>query len=172
MPVFLPRLLTLPHEHHFFLFGARNTGKSTLLEKSFGVTHTLFINLLDEDEIARFIRESNALYNIVQALPDHFTHVVIDEIQKVPKLLDTVQRLMKDSNKKFIMTGSSARKLKRGGANLLAGRAFVFHFFPFSSPQFGEKFHLDHTFHWGNLPKTLPCNSEFERQQLSLDGNF
>lgn len=166
MPVFLPRLLTLPQEHHFFLFGARNTGKSTLLDKSFGMEHTLFINLLDEDEMARFMRESNAFYNIVQALPDHFTHVVIDEIQKVPKLLDTVQRLMKDSNKKFIMTGSSARKLKRGGANLLAGRAFVFNLFPLSYLELGATFNLDQALRWGTLPEIFQCNSDLERQQF------
>lgn len=163
---FVNRLLTLPKNQHCLVFGARNTGKSTLLEKIFSSSQTMFIDLLDETEAMRFARNSNALYQIVKALPPNYTHVVLDEIQKVPKLLDTVQRLMKDTDKKFIMTGSSARKLKKGGANLLAGRAFVYNLYPLSFLELGDAFDLEHILRWGSLPQIFQCNSDHERQQF------
>ena len=83
-------------------------------------------------------------------------HVIIDEIQKVPKLLDVVHDLMGETDKKFILTGSSARKLKRGGANLLAGRAFVYHFFPLSFLELGKTFDIQFCFGMGISPRGVP----------------
>ncbi len=166
MPEFFNRLLILPKNQHFFLFGARNTGKSTLIEKTFNHDHTVFIDLLNEEDLLHFTRENGALYQIVKALPENISHVVLDEIQKLPKLLDTVQRLMKDTDKKFIMTGSSARKLKKGGANLLAGRAFVFNLFPLSFLELKDEFNLDHALQWGTLPQIFQCKSDQERQHF------
>lgn len=160
------RLLALPKNQHFFLFGARNTGKSTLIENRFDHNHTLFIDLLDQETLLHFSHETAALYQIVTSLPDNITHVVVDEIQKLPKLLDTVQRLMKDTNKKFILTGSSARKLKKGGANLLAGRAFVFNLFPLTFLELQDSFNLDLALRFGTLPQIFQYDADQERQHF------
>lgn len=109
-----PRLLKVTQKRSFFLFGARSTGKSTLLKQVFSEKETLWCNLLKPDEADRFLRKPEILYEMVTALPNSTTHVVIDEIQKVPKLLDVVHLLMGETKQKFILTGSSARKLKRG----------------------------------------------------------
>lgn len=161
-----PRLLKLTKKRSFFLFGARSTGKSTLLKQSFSEPETLWCNLLKPQEEERFSRKPETLYDMVTALPEEITHVVIDEIQKVPKLLDVVHLLMGETRKKFVMTGSSARKLKRGGANLLAGRAFVYHFFPLTFLEIGEKFNLDFVLQWGSLPEVFALEDDKERMQF------
>ncbi len=160
------RLLKVTKKRSFFLFGARSTGKSTLLKASFSKDEMLWCNLLDPAEEDRFLRKPNTLYEMVKSLPDSTTHVVIDEIQKVPKLLDVVHLLMGEVQQKFVMTGSSARKLKRGGANLLAGRAFVYHFFPLSFLELGEQFDLDMVLQWGSLPEIFRFDEEKERAQF------
>lgn len=158
----LDRLLQLPNNHSLLLFGARGTGKSTLIEKQFDHESSLWLNLLDPEIEDRFARHPSELQALVTELPAEKTHIVIDEIQKVPKLLDVVHHLIEHTDKHFIMTGSSARKLKRGGANLLAGRAFVYHLFPFSFLELAERFNLDQTLRWGLLPKIeyLPTEEE------------
>ena len=165
---FITRLLTLPQKKSYFLFGARNTGKSTLLKHQYSPASSVTINLLDSAEEEQFTRDPNRFYNIVIALPDAITHVIIDEIQKVPRLLDTVQRLMSETQKYFIMTGSSARKLKKGGANLLAGRAVVYHLFPFTSIELGEHFNLADALRWGTLPQIYSCQTDQDRQEFLL----
>lgn len=162
----IERLLQLPEDKHFFLFGARNTGKSTLLESRYSRQKTLFIDLLDEEELIRFTRDSRALGQIIQALPGTISHVVLDEIQRLPQLLNTIQKLMKETQKIFIMTGSSARKLKRGGANLLAGRAFVFNLYPFSYLELGDTFDLEQALRWGTLPSIYQTNTDLEKQHF------
>ncbi len=146
------------------LFGPRNTGKSTLLKQQFSSATCITIDLLDSVEEEQFARNPHRLYNIVMALPETITHVIIDEIQKVPRLLDSVQRLMSETKKQFVMTGSSARKLKKGGANLLAGRAYVYHLFPFTSVELGSYFNLDEALRWGTLPQIFQCENNQERQ--------
>lgn len=160
------RLLDITKKRSCFLFGARNTGKSTLLKQTFQHEHTMWFDLLDPKEEDRFLRNPNSLYDIAKAASDSITHVVIDEIQKVPKLLDVVHRLMGETDLLFIMTGSSARKLKRGGANLLAGRAFVYHLFPLTSFEIGVKFDLDFALHWGTLPSLFHFDEIKEYDQF------
>ncbi len=135
-----PRLIHFSHKHSFFLFGPRGTGKSTLLKERFNPNECLWLDLLDLELEERFIRNPSELYAIVKALPEKIKYVVIDEIQKVSKLLDEVHRLIEETKKIFILTGSSARKLKYGGANLLAGRAFVSHLYSLSCFEIGKDF--------------------------------
>lgn len=160
------RLLDVTKKRSFFLFGARNTGKSTFLKHTFAKGNTLWYDLLDPDEEDRLSRKPNTLYEMVKAAPKSITHVVIDEVQKVPKLLDIVHRLMGETDLLFVMTGSSARKLKRGGANLLAGRAFVYHLFPLTSFEIGSRFDLNFTLHWGSLPELFIFDDNKERDQF------
>lgn len=163
----MKRLLKLILSYSFFLFGARNTGKSTLLRQTFNSQNCFWIDLLDPNQEEIFARNPSELRAIVLALPDTIQHVVLDEIQKVPKLLDVVHDLIEKTNKKFIMSGSSARKLKKEGVNLLAGRAFVFHLFPFSYLELGDQFKLQEALHWGLLPKIYSF-SEADEKQLFL----
>ena len=160
------RLLQLSKKRSFFLFGARSTGKSTILKQAFPKDQVLWCNLLKPEEEDRFLRKPETLYDMVLALPDAITHVVIDEVQKVPKLLDVVHLLMGETNKVFVMTGSSARKLKRGGANLLAGRAFVYHFFPLTFLELASAFDLQFILQWGSLPEIFQLSNEKEKSQF------
>ncbi len=134
------------------MFGARNTGKSTLIKERFDAQHCLWIDLLDLDQEEQFAKEPNLLYAIVKQLPPSITHIIIDEVQKLPKLLDVVHRLIEETDKHFVLTGSSSRKLKHGGANLLAGRAFLYHLYPFTFIELGKQFDLQQALQWGLLP--------------------
>ena len=90
--------------------------------------------------------------------------IILDEIQRLPKLLNIVHRMIEKYHQKFALTGSSSRKLKRGGANLLAGRAFVNILFPFTYLEIQNQFDIDHALHWGTLPKILSLSSDAERK--------
>jgi len=151
---YINRLLKLSVNRSFFLFGARNTGKSTLLKETFNSDSCLWIDLLDPTEEERYLVNPSLLYSEILAL-ENKKYVIIDEIQKIPKLLDVVHKLIESTDKIFIMTGSSARKLKYGGANLLAGRAFVYNLYPFTFLEIGDKFELDDILRWGSLPSIV-----------------
>lgn len=132
------------------LLGPRGTGKSTWIKAHFQGAATY--DLLDTGEALAFNRDPGRLYREAGALPAG-TWVVIDEVQKAPELLDEVQRLMEDRGLKFLLSGSSARKLKRGGANLLAGRAAVKPLFPLVSAEVGFRIGPgEHPVEHGMLP--------------------
>jgi uncharacterized protein len=160
------RLLTLPKKQSFFLFGPRGSGKSTLIKKRFNDASSLWIDLLDLEQEERFSLRPQELAFQVKALKQEIHHVVIDEVQKIPKLLDIIHSLIETTDKYFILTGSSARKLKHGGANLLAGRAFVYNLFPFSFLELGEEFDLNDALTWGMLPKVHLLKSAEEKNQF------
>ncbi len=163
--IFLKRFIQLSTTNSFFLFGARGTGKSTLLENIFHFDQNLYINLLDAIEEDVFSRNPNQLIAVVEALPETVHYVIIDEIQKIPKLLDIVHLLIesKKSSKIFILTGSSARKLKMAGVNLLAGRAFVYHLYPLSFLEARTRFQLETALQWGMLPRILTLSTAHEK---------
>lgn len=166
--IMLDRFIELTEKQSFFLFGARGTGKTTLLRSLPWFDRVLYINLLEAKTENRFARNPDALSEIVKALPENKTHVAIDEVQKLPKLLDIVHDLIEsgDVNVHFILTGSSARRLKRGGANLLAGRAFVYHLFPLSYLELDELFDLQSALQYGTLPKLCSFDQEQEKQMF------
>lgn len=116
------------------LIGPRGTGKSTWIKTHF--KDAVAYDLLDTAEALRFNRDPNILYRETHALT-RGAWVVIDEVQKAPALLDEVHRLIEERGLRFILSGSSARKLKRGGTNLLAGRAVLKPFFPLVSKEVG-----------------------------------
>jgi predicted AAA+ superfamily ATPase len=160
------RTLVLPKRQHCFLFGARNTGKSTLLHAQFPQENCLWFNLLDPQVEDQFAREPQELAALVAASPATVTHIIVDEVQKVPRLLDLIHHLIESTDKIFIMSGSSARKLKRGGANLLAGRAFVYHLYPLTFSELGERFVLNEALHWGLLPQAVSYETDQLRRQF------
>ncbi len=149
------RMLDLPVHHSFFLFGARGVGKSTLLRKKFSNEFCLWIDLLKPAVEDRYARSPDLLYADIEAKLPNLQCVVIDEVQKLPRLLDIVHDVIETKNIIFILTGSSARKLKQGGANLLAGRAFVKTLFPLSYLEQTGVFNLEHALSFGALPKVM-----------------
>lgn len=157
------RLVRQPPES-FFLFGPRQTGKSTWVQKALEGRHTLWIDLLDPDMEMALRRRAKELDEMIKLAPHGPEWVIIDEIQKLPHLLDSVHRLIESTPIKFALTGSSARKLVRGGANLLAGRAWVRSLHPLTHRELGDDFRLDSVLRWGSLPKvwTLPQSSRNE----------
>lgn len=156
-----PRSLNLIKSNSFFLFGARGVGKSTLLESYFANDHVLLIDLLNSEILAQLQARPDRLRDMVSQAGKEW--VVIDEIQKVPQLLDEVHSLIEGSKQKFALTGSSARKLKRGSANLLAGRAFVFNLFPLTHIELGSEFKLEQVLTYGSLPKIFELQSPREK---------
>ncbi len=162
------RLLKLPDDESFFLFGPRGVGKTTLIKSLPWFSNSLYINLLIQSEEKRFFRNPDELLSIVRLLPEEITHVIIDEVQKLPLLLDLVHELIETTDKYFILTGSSARKLKHGGANLLAGRAFVYNLHPFTDIEIPDNEQLLHKLQYGTLPKIFEYQT-LEKKSLYLE---
>ncbi len=131
-----------------FLLGARQTGKSTLLKMRF--PDVRYIDLLKSDEFARYSRRPALLREELSLLPKNEL-IIIDEIQKIPALLDEVHWLISNHHLRFILSGSSARKLRRSGVNLLGGRAIRKHLYPFVSVEIPE-FNLVKACNNGMLP--------------------
>jgi uncharacterized protein len=125
-------LLNLLKAKSHFLFGPRSTGKSTLIIQELGSSAIIF-DLLKRDTYKRLLQNPGLL-----GQADQSKIIVIDEIQKIPSLLDEVHRLIELHNTTFLLTGSSARKLKHGSANLLAGRAWKAALFPLVSCEIGD----------------------------------
>ncbi len=154
------RTLKLPKNQSFFLFGARQTGKSTLLRERLDPKSTYSIDLLDPEQEDTFTRHPIELEHRLAVLPKKPNWVLIDEVQRVPRLLDIVHRQIESSGQKFALTGSSARKLRRGAANLLAGRAFLKYLHPLTHREVGEEFDLDRVLAFGSLPKIFGLNGD------------
>lgn len=136
-------------EESVFFFGARQTGKTTLLTQLF--PEARYYDLLKSEEFERLSRRPQLLREELQVLPDN-SLVIIDEIQKLPMLLDEVHWLMVNRGLRFVLTGSSARKLRRKGVNLLGGRAIVNNFYPLVSAEIPD-FDLDRAVNNGMLPR-------------------
>ena len=145
------RLLKPSKSQSFFLFGPRGSGKSTLLKALFASEEPLWINLLDQRLEFELSANPDALLAMWAASKPKW--VVIDEVQKVPRLLDVVHRGIEENRIRFAMTGSSARKLKRGGANLLAGRAASYALSPFCALELGDDFRLGQALSTGLMPQ-------------------
>lgn len=138
----------------FFLFGARGTGKTTFLKEFFASQQVAWFDLLDPSDEDLFLRKPQEFAARLAGLGAG-SWVVIDEIQKVPKLLNIVHRLIEERKLKFALTGSSARRLKQKGINLLAGRAFTNYCFPLTHLELGNQFSLPDILKWGSLPRVL-----------------
>lgn len=139
-----------PPKRSFFLFGPRGTGKSTLVKRAF--EQALYLDLLDPEVFRIYSANPERLRERLLAEPS-VTTVVIDEIQKIPELLSLVHSLMEQKKKwQFILTGSSARKLKRTGIDLLAGRALLCHLHPFMAAELERRFSLNAALSVGSLP--------------------
>lgn len=147
------RIPNLSKSHSFFLFGARGVGKSSLIETHFQTEkNILYIDLLKSEWEDELLKKPDYLIETIAKLKKNPNWVIIDEVQKIPKLLDIVHHLIETKKIKFALTGSSARKLKRGSANLLAGRAFAFELYPLTHIELKNKFDLHRYLSYGGMP--------------------
>ena len=160
------RLCNPLKSNSFFLFGARGTGKSSLLRHMLSSEGCLWIDLLSPEEEAFYQDAPGRLSEQISSFPGTLNWVVIDEVQRAPKLLDVVHSEIEKRGVKFALTGSSARKLKAGGANLLAGRAFVNHLYPLTFLELEDDFDLLAALTWGTLPKIFSLKSSEERTEF------
>ncbi len=146
---YLPRLLT-PGRDHYFLLGPRGTGKTLWCRHQYPAA--LRIDLLNPAVLRQYSAQPEYLKEVLAANADK-KHIVIDEIQKLPVLLEMVHLLIeRKSGQQFILTGSSARKLRRQGVNLLGGRAVRKHMHPYLAVELGTRFKLETALRQGMLP--------------------
>lgn len=159
------RIVKISKTHSFFLFGARATGKTTLLTEAFLKEHLLVVDLLDPTLDERLAQNPSLLKTIIGSNPDK-KWILIDEIQKNPKLLDVIHSISNEKKIKFILTGSSARKLKRGSANLLAGRAFKYVCHPLTHFELENVFKLQDVLQFGALPEIFSLSIDDKKDYL------
>lgn len=152
----LKRAIILPKKESYFLFGPRQVGKSTLIKSTYTknvweinfLLNEVFLPLSKNPSLFR----DEAIYKIKN---EGIKIIFIDEVQRLPELLNEVQYLIQEYKVQVILTGSSARKLKRGGANLLGGRALERYLFPFTVKELGEQFSLSDVLLYGSLPPVI-----------------
>jgi uncharacterized protein len=160
----------------FFLWGPRQSGKTTLLREAYPGAR--WLDLLKSDELRRYGDRPELLRQELQAEPAN--QVVIDEIQKIPALLDEVHWLIENTSTRFALCGSSARKLKRGAANLLGGRALRYELFGMTAFELGNEFDLDRMLNRGYLPRIYVAEragrmlaayvADYLREEIAAEG--
>ncbi len=167
MAVVFPRQITPPSKASFFLLGPRGTGKSTWFRATF--PHAATFDLLDYSVYGELLAHPDRLEALV--LASGSTTIVIDEVQRLPSLLDEVHRLIEKRRWRFILTGSSARKLRRGGVNLLAGRARTLAMYPLTAVELGGAFDLKRSLTLGQLPSVY-VDDDYEHYVRSYVGTY
>ena len=142
------RLIHPPEGKSFFLFGPRGTGKTTWVKAAF--PKAVYVDLLEAELFNNLLANPQRLENLI---PEGFKGwIIIDEVQRVPELLNEVHRLIEKYKYKFILTGSNARKIKRKGQNLMAGRALTCYMHPLTVSELGKDFNLGLSLTYGQLP--------------------
>jgi uncharacterized protein len=159
--------LPAPGRETFFLWGPRQTGKSTLLHATYPTA--FWVDLLKADEYRRYVQNPERLREELAAVSPK--QVVIDEVQKVPALLDEVHWLHENRRLRFALCGSSARKVRRGGANLLGGRAVRYELHGLIASELGGEFDLDRALNHGWLPR-IYVSDEPRRLLESYVGDY
>ena len=158
----LYRRILRPPTSSFFLLGTRGVGKSTWAKETYPDAHR--IDLLDEGLYQNLLAEPSLFAGMLRALPEG-SRVVVDEIQRIPGLLNEVHRFIEERSLRFGLLGSSARKLKTAGTNLLAGRALWRTMYPLVPEELGADFDLDRILTYGTIP--LVWQSDDSRQTLA-----
>lgn len=143
------RLFNISNDSSCFIFGPRGTGKSFWLKKQF--KYSIYLDLLDSEIFTQLNASPNRLEMMISNTGKNKV-IILDEVQKIPKLLDEVHRLIENKGFRFILTGSSARKLKTADINLLAGRAYTYYFYPLTATELGDRFDLQFSLQFGHLP--------------------
>ncbi|MFO0874042.1 MAG: ATP-binding protein [Phycisphaerales bacterium] len=162
----LQRSLRLPPRGSVLILGPRQTGKSTFVKMSLPAK-SWSVDLLRHDDYLKYSKSPSTLALEVEERARRGIRVVfVDEVQKVPALLDEVHSLVERLPVRFVLTGSSARKLRRGGANLLAGRAAIMHMHPLTSREMADSFDLERVLRLGSLPPVVAGNDQHARELL------
>ena len=159
-PILFPRHFIIP-KSSFFLLGPRGVGKTTLIRSLKLASHE--ISLLDETRYQHYLARPGSFYEQLYVLKKG-SWVFVDEIQRLPNLLNEIHRLIEDKKLRFILTGSSARKLRKAGVNLLAGRAVYRYLYPLTPMEMGKSFSLKLALETGTIP--LIWNAEDKRDTL------
>ena len=174
------RSLTLPPigTETFFLWGPRQTGKTTLLRHVYADAR--WVDLLRTDEFARYATRPERLREELVANPPPSRQVVVDEVQKVPNLLDEIHWLIENRGLHFALSGSSARRVRRAGVNLLGGRALRYSLSGLSASEIGPSFDLDFLLNYGYLPRIYGSEraarrleayvADYLRQEIAAEG--
>ncbi len=144
------RLLKTPNRTSYFLFGPRGTGKTSWIKNYYQDDH-VYIDLLDDETFRSLLAQPAKLMDWIPPKRRNLP-IVIDEVQKISSLMDEIHRLIEKEKLLFVLTVSSARKLRRGGANLLAGRAQTLEMFPLTRQEIGSDFNLKRSLQCGHLP--------------------
>jgi predicted AAA+ superfamily ATPase len=148
------RKCNLSKSNSFFLFGPRGVGKTTLIQEQFASDRVLYLDLLDIELMDQLLLDPGRFRQIIDS-PEHIEKpVIVDEVQKFPKILDVVHGQIQKRKRQFILTGSSSRKLKQQSSNLLAGRAWVYNLYPLSYLELGSAFDLKCALERGGLPES------------------
>lgn len=158
--------INLPSDRSAFLWGPRKTGKTTLLRQKF--PDACWIDLLDHDLFFSLSQRPADLRNILEAQDSRV--VVVDEVQKIPSLMDEIHRLIENNRYQFILSGSSVRKLNRSTANLLGGRAWRFELYPLVTHELKDKFELKKALLHGLIPSHyFSADSEMDLKAYVFD---
>ncbi len=161
----IQRTCNFPDSNSFFLFGPRGSGKTTLLTQKYTPLDALFVDLLDIELFDQFMLDPNRFSALINQKEHLHKRVIVDEVQKFPKILDVIHSQIQKTKRQFILTGSSSRRLKQKGTNLLAGRAWVYQLFPFSSFELKTIFELKKVLEWGALPEAYLAKSPLESRE-------
>jgi uncharacterized protein len=150
-----------------FLFGPRGTGKSTWLMEKY--QEAVYIDLLSSESYRYYSARPERISDLPNDYPDKQTFI-IDEVQRIPELLSNVHKIMElHRNMQFVLTGSSSRKLKRGGIDLLAGRAVMKHLHPLLACEMGNEFNLDEALVNGMVPLIISSSSPSQTRRSYID---
>ena len=142
------RCIAPPKNKSFFLFGPRGTGKTTWVRAAF--PQAVFIDLLESEVYNDLLANPQRLEKFIPK--DFKDWIIIDEVQRIPELLNEIHRLIEKNHYRFVLTGSSARKLRTKGVNLLGGRALIYPFHQLTALELGKDFDLKHSLLFGQLP--------------------
>ena len=157
------RLLNIPSDlqSSVFLFGPRGTGKTSWVKTNY--PNAMYIDLLDYQTFMRYFNQPDQLRHDI---PENFSDwIIIDEVQKAPTILNEVHRLIEERGYRFILTGSSARSLRKKGVNLLGGRAHLYYMHPLTPQELKEAFNLKEALQFGLLPKVV--NNKYAKDYLA-----
>ena len=177
MEAIIPRFLKIPN-NSFFLFGPRGTGKTTWLNNE--IKNSLLVDLLQPDQFRAFTAKPERLKELVYGNPDKKV-IIIDEVQKAPELLNVVHSIIEEKKGyQFVLTGSSARKLKRSGVGLLAGRVLNMTLHPFIAAELEGKFDFEKALKQGLVPLIIMSNDPekvlnsytalYVREEVQMEG--
>lgn len=163
----IPRSCNLPKLNSFFLFGPRGVGKTTLILDQFPADRAIYVNLLDDILMDQLLLDFGRFTDLIDHPLNKNKSVIVDEVQKLPKILNVAHTQIQQRKRQFILTGSSSRKLKQASANLLAGRAWIYQLYPLTTPEMGDSFDLKKALETGGLPDAFLASAADAKEYLS-----